>query len=78
VVSRCAIHLTISNVDYSPFAQALQELAILVFLELVEEAAMYRAAFERWKWNDAEEMGIIPIALDLRRRRLSRRANALA
>jgi hypothetical protein len=49
--------ITFSNVDYSPFAQALQELAILIFLELVEDAAMYRAAFDRW--NDAEEMGII-------------------
>jgi hypothetical protein len=40
--------ITFSNVDYSPFAQALQDLATLVFLELLEEAAMYRDAFERW------------------------------
>jgi hypothetical protein len=49
--------ITFSNTDYSPFAQALEELAILVFIELLEEAAMYRDAFERW--SDAEEMGII-------------------
>jgi hypothetical protein len=48
--------ITFSNVDYSPFTQALRELAILTFLDLVEEAAMYRDAFERW--SDADTTGI--------------------
>jgi hypothetical protein len=49
--------ITFSNVDYSPFAQALQELATLVFLDLVEEAAAFDDAHERW--SDAEGMGIM-------------------
>ncbi len=49
--------ITFSDVDYAPYGHALQELAILIFLELVEEAAMYRGAFERW--SDADTTGII-------------------
>jgi hypothetical protein len=56
-LSNASKRISFSNVDYSPFAQALQELAILIYLELVEEAAMYRDAFE--PWNDAERTGII-------------------
>jgi hypothetical protein len=56
-LSNASKRITFSNVDYSPFAQALQELAILIFLELVEEAAMFRDAFERW--SDAKTMDII-------------------
>jgi hypothetical protein len=56
-LSNASKRITFSNVDYSPFAQALQELAILIFLELVEESAMYRNAFERW--NDADTTGSI-------------------
>jgi len=41
-------------VDYSPFAEASQELAFVVFLDLLEEAALFRDAFERW--SDAETM----------------------
>jgi len=56
-LSNASKRITFSNVDYAPFAQALQELAILVFLELLDEAAMYRDAFERW--SDADTTGII-------------------
>jgi hypothetical protein len=40
--------ITFSNVDYSPFAQAIQELAILIFLELLEEAATRRTSWHRF------------------------------
>jgi hypothetical protein len=56
-LSNASKRITFSNVDYSPFAQAFQELEILIFLELVEEAAMFRDAFERW--SDAKAMDII-------------------
>jgi hypothetical protein len=47
-LSNASKRITFSNVDYAPFAQALKELAFLIFLELVEGAAMYRKTFERW------------------------------
>jgi hypothetical protein len=49
--------ITFSNMDYSPFTHAFQELAMVVLLELLEEAAMYGDAFERW--NDADMMEFI-------------------
>lgn len=44
--------ITFSNLDYSPFARALQELAILAFVELVELAAEVHDAFDGW--SDAD------------------------
>ena len=47
-LSNASKRITLSTVDYSPFADALQELAIVVFLDLVEEAAANRDAFHHW------------------------------
>jgi hypothetical protein len=49
--------ITYSSMDYSPFTHALQELAILVLLELLDEAARYDDASERW--SDHEMMDFI-------------------
>jgi hypothetical protein len=39
---------TFSNMDYSPYAHALQELSMLIFLELLEYAAECDDAHEQW------------------------------
>ncbi len=41
---RAARRLTVSMPDYSPYGHAFNELSLLVFIELVEEAARYREA----------------------------------
>jgi len=54
-LSNASKRITFSNVDYWPFAQALQEFAVLTFLDLADEAALYREAIERW--HDAKTTG---------------------
>src|SRR5450755_401504 len=49
--------ITFSNVDYAPYGHALQELALLVLLTLVEEATTFDDAFECWR--DADTTGLI-------------------
>lgn len=44
---RSAKRLTLSMPDHSPYGHAFNELSILVFVELVEEAARYQDAFHR-------------------------------
>jgi hypothetical protein len=46
--------ITFFNLDYSPYAQALQEFATLEFLVLVEEVVKFDYALERW--SDADMM----------------------
>jgi hypothetical protein len=46
--------LTLSMPDHSPWAHAFDELAGMVFLELLEEAAKHRDAFDHW--CDADEV----------------------
>jgi hypothetical protein len=41
--------ITLSSPDHAPFARALQELAMIVFLELTEEAAKHDDAWHRWE-----------------------------
>jgi len=40
--------ITFSTVDFSPYVDAFTELAMVVFAELVEEAAKFRDAFDHW------------------------------
>jgi hypothetical protein len=51
-LTRTAKRCTFSNMDYSPFAHALHDLAILTFLELLDEAARHDDVREQWA--DAE------------------------
>jgi hypothetical protein len=49
--------ITLSMSDHAPWAHAFDELALLVFLEILEEAAKHHDAFERWcdageVWNN--------------------------
>jgi len=44
--------LTLSMPDYSPWAHAFNELAWIVFLEILEEAARHHDAFLRWRDAD--------------------------
>lgn len=45
--------INLSMPDHSPWSHAFDELAVTVFLEMLEEAAKHRDAFERW--CDADE-----------------------
>jgi hypothetical protein len=47
-----AKRLTLTYKDHAPYAHALEELSWLTFVEMVEEAARYRDAFE---WSDAND-----------------------
>jgi hypothetical protein len=47
--------ITLSASDYSPWSRAFDELALAVFLEILEETAKHHDAFERWR--EAEEVG---------------------
>jgi hypothetical protein len=49
--------ITFSKTDYSAYIEALQDLATLVLLMLVEEATAFDDAFERWR--DTDTAGII-------------------
>jgi hypothetical protein len=51
---RAGDRITLSMSDYSPWSHAFDELAMMVFLELLEEAAKHQDAFERW--CDADEV----------------------
>ena len=42
-----AERITLSMPDHSPFAHAFSELALLVFVEMLEDAARYNDAFAR-------------------------------
>jgi hypothetical protein len=54
--------ITFSNVDYAPYGHALQELALLALLTLVEEATAFDDAFERWR--DADTTGLIDCIIE--------------
>jgi hypothetical protein len=48
--------LTLKVPDYLPWAYAFDELAEIVFLELLEEAARHHEAFDRWCDIDSARM----------------------
>jgi hypothetical protein len=48
--------LTLQVPDYLPLVQAFDELAEIVFLELLEEAARHHDAFDRWCDTDSARM----------------------
>jgi hypothetical protein len=54
--------LTLSMSDHAPWAHALDELAAMVFLEILAETAKHQDAFRRWcdaedVWNDESGAG---------------------
>ncbi len=51
LVNSCQ-RINLSMPDHAPYAEALQELAHLIFIELVEEAAVYFDGFHRVDEND--------------------------
>jgi hypothetical protein len=52
-LSQAGKDLVLSMPDLAPWSHAFDELAMLIFMELLEEAAKHRQAFERW--CDADE-----------------------
>jgi hypothetical protein len=54
--------ITLSMLDYSPYASAFNELALVFFMELLEEAARYLDAFGRV--DDAQELSGDPVEED--------------
>ena len=51
LVTSCR-RITLSMPDHAPYAEALQEMAHLLFIELVEDAAVYLDGFHRINEND--------------------------
>jgi hypothetical protein len=47
--------ITLSMQDHAPYAHAFDELALLIFIELLEESARY---FDAWKWADDDHESI--------------------
>jgi hypothetical protein len=58
---RAGSRITLSVPDQAPYAQAFDTMALNVFIDLLEEAARYNDAFERFeRWYEADETDVCP------------------